>query len=70
MALFSLFLNPFLHHLDQQLQGIGIQNNQIKTAMLAYADDVTILATSPSDIIAIRDAVQQYDKATGSVVNL
>jgi hypothetical protein len=56
--------------LDQQLQGIRIQNNQMKTAMVAYADDVTILATSPGDIIAIRDAVQQYEKATGAVVNI
>jgi hypothetical protein len=70
MALFALCLNPFLHHLDQQLQGIRIQNNQMKTAMVSYADDVTILATSPGDIIAIRDALQQYEKATGAVVNI
>jgi len=37
---------------------------------VAYADDVTILATSPEDIIAIRDAVQQYEKATGAVLNI
>jgi len=41
-----------------------------------YADlpglqnDVTILATSPEDIIAIREAVQQYEKATGAVLNI
>jgi len=38
--------------------------------MVAYADDVTILATSPEDIIAVRDAVQQYEKATGAVLNI
>jgi hypothetical protein len=70
MALFSLFLNHFLRHLDQQLQGIRIQNNQMKTATVAYADDVTILATSPGDISAIRDVVQQNEKATGAAVNI
>jgi len=38
--------------------------------MVAYADDVTIFATSPEDIVAIRDAVQQYEKATGAVLNI
>ena len=70
MALFTLCLNPFLHLLVQHLQEIRIQKNQLKTAMVAYADDVTILATSPEDIIAVRDAVQQYEKATGAVLNI
>jgi hypothetical protein len=42
----------------------------MKTAMVAHEDDVTILATSRGDIIAIRDAIQQYEKATGAVVNI
>ena len=37
---------------------------------MAYADDVTILTTSPEDIIAIRDAVHRYEKATGAVLNI
>jgi len=37
---------------------------------VAYADDVTILATSPEDIIAIRDTVHRYEKATGAVLNI
>ena len=41
-----------------------------KTAIVAYANDVTILATSPEDIIAIRDAVHRYEKATGAVLNI
>ena len=70
MALFTLCLKPLLHHLDQHLQGIQIQHSQRKTAIVAYADDVTILATSPEDIITIREAVQQHEKATGAVLNI
>ena len=70
MVLFALCLNPLLHRLDQQLHGMRIQQSQRKTAIVAYADDVTILATSPEDIIAIRDAVHRYEKATGAVLNI
>jgi hypothetical protein len=42
----------------------------MKIEMVAYTDVVTILATSPGDIIAFRDAVQQYGKANSAVVNI
>jgi hypothetical protein len=70
MALFALCLNPLLHRLDQQLYGIQIQQSQRKTAIVACADAVTILATSPEDIIAIRDAVHRNENATGAVLNI
>jgi hypothetical protein len=51
MTLFALGLNPLLYRLDQNLRGIFLQQNRRKTPMVAYADDVTILATSPEDIV-------------------
>jgi len=38
--------------------------------VVAYADDVKILVTSPEDITAIRDATRCYEKATGAVLNV
>jgi len=70
MTLFGLCLNPLLHHLNQQLNGVQIQQRQQKTAVVAYADDVTILLTAPDNITVIRNAIQCYEKATGAVLNI
>jgi len=67
-TLFPLCLNPLLHRLDQQHNGFRIQQRQHKTAVVAYADDVTILVTAPEDISVIRNAIQ-CNEATSAVLN-
>ena len=54
MTLFALRLNPLIHRLEQQLNGIRPHWKQRSTAVVAYADDVTILVTAPEEILAIR----------------
>jgi hypothetical protein len=47
MTLFTLCLNPVIYRLQQQLRGIRVNRRQRKTAVFAYAGDVTILLTAP-----------------------
>jgi hypothetical protein len=42
ILLFALVLNPLLYLLEQNLTGISFGHRTTKTAVVAYADDVTI----------------------------
>jgi hypothetical protein len=66
---FTLCLNPLIHGLEQQLHGVRIPRQQNKTAVVAYADDISILVTTP-DTTIVKDAVQCFERATGAVLNI
>ena len=59
MQVFALCLDPLLRALENSLAGICFGNNNTKTAAIAYANDVTILVTSPSEISRIRTIIDQ-----------
>ena len=69
MILFALCVDPLLRILEQKLPGIHIGKRANKTVVVAYADDVTIFVTSPTDLPVIHDAIQCYEKATGARLN-
>ena len=69
MILFALCVDPLLRILEQKLPGIHIGKRANKTVVVAYADDVTIFVTSPTDLPVIHDAIQCYEKATGAHLN-
>jgi hypothetical protein len=46
MTLFALCLNPLLHRLEQTLNGLRIHQRQRKSAVIPYADDITLLITT------------------------
>jgi hypothetical protein len=56
--------------LNETLTGITIGRRNNKVTTVAYADDVTILITSPLDIPAIRAALNTYEKASGALINI
>jgi hypothetical protein len=66
----AVVFNTLLCTLDKQLTGLGIERRRARTSVIAYADDVTILVTSPSDIQKIQDALHIYEEATGAKVNI
>ena len=68
--LFALCQNPLIHRLEQQLNGIRVNGRQQKTAVAAYADDVSVFVTTPKDISAKRDAIRCYERATEAVLNV
>jgi hypothetical protein len=39
-------------------------------AVTAYADDVTVFLTSPSDVRQLQEAILCYERATGARVNI
>jgi len=69
MLLFALCLNPFLWLSDQTLTGIRI-SREILTAVLAYADDITLLVTDPKDNPALAETIRKYEKARGACFNI
>jgi len=69
MVLYAFCLNPLLCTLDKHLTGLSMGRRHVRTSVIAYADDVTILVTSPSDIPKIQDALRCYEEATGARVN-
>jgi hypothetical protein len=50
MALFALCINPLIQCLEEHLQGVRFNRGQRKVAVVAYADDITILVTASEDI--------------------
>jgi septum formation inhibitor-activating ATPase MinD len=55
--------------LDRKLQGIRTDPKQPKTTIITYADDVTILITTPDEIPSTQDALLCYQSASGATIN-
>jgi hypothetical protein len=70
MMLFTLYINPLIYLLEQKLRGIRVNSRQRKTAVVAYADDVTVLVTAPEEIAAIEEVIRSYEEATGAKLNI
>jgi hypothetical protein len=56
--------------LEENLQRVRFNRGQRKVAVLAYADDITILVTAPEDIDRLKEIVQCYEGATGARLNV
>jgi hypothetical protein len=69
MLLYAISLNPLLSTLDRHFSGLRIGRGRDRTSIIAYADDVTILVTSPSDIQKIQEILHCYGETTGAKVN-
>jgi len=70
MQLFAVCLNPLICTLEDTLTGIQIGRRSIKTAVIAYAEDVTIFETSPRDMPKIQTAIDHYEAAPGARINI
>jgi len=70
MLLYALCLNPLLCTLENKLTGLRIQQRDPKTAVLAYADDVTIFVTKNNDIQVLKHAQRCFEVASGAQVNI
>ena len=69
MQLFVICLNQLIQTLEEELKGIQIGRGQSKTAVIAYADDVTIFLTTSDDVRKLQEILLTYEAATGAKVN-
>ena len=70
MQLFTLCLGPLLRDLEKSLTGTLFGNNNTKTAVITYAEDVTLLVTSLSELPRFRTIIDQYGAASGAKINI
>jgi len=69
MLLFVLVLNPLICLSERQVKGIRTGLRTTKTAVAAYAEDVTSFVTAPAYIQIIGDLLLTYERATGARLN-
>ena len=70
MLIYALCLNPLIQSLEKHLSGIKIGRRRTKTAVTAYADDVTIYLTQVEDIPKMEEILQRYESASGAKINM
>jgi hypothetical protein len=70
MLLFALCIDPLVRALASTFPGISIDSSGTHPAVLAYADDVTILLQCPSDLPKIQKILDQYGPASGAKINI
>ena len=56
MLLFALRLNPLLRMIDDNLPGVQTGNHSKRTAVIACADDVTVILRSPAEVPIVQEA--------------
>jgi hypothetical protein len=69
MMLYSMCVHPLLRILYQNLTGIRIGKRRPKTVAVAYAEDITIFVTTPTDIPVLQETIRCYEKAMGARLN-
>jgi len=68
MLLYVLCLHPLFRILEENLPGIQVGTRARSTVIVAYADDVTVFVTDPTDFTIISNAIQKYELATSELV--
>ncbi len=68
--LFGLFIDRFEKFVEDALPGMGVHVRDIMVKVLLYADDLVLLAESPSQLQCILDALQMFCKYNAMTVNI
>jgi hypothetical protein len=63
-------IKPVSPDIGKRTQGHPDRTGTCKKAVNAYADDVTILLTSPADGRKLQETLLTYEAATGAKVNM
>jgi hypothetical protein len=69
MLLFALCLDPLIRKITEEIAGCRPTRHKRKLAVVAYADDVTIILRSVQEVQIVQEAIRLYEKATGAVLN-
>jgi hypothetical protein len=69
MVLYMPCLHPFLSFLNQKMERIKIGNRMCPTAIVAYADDVTIFVAAAADFAIMEETIKLFYQASGAHLN-
>ena len=69
MTLFMICIDPLLRRLEERLKGISLNRGTGRIAVIAYADDVTVILTDPAEIHVVDRVIQEYEQASGARLN-
>ncbi len=68
--LYSLAIEPLLNKLRQSLSGLTFSESGADSVSLsAYADDLTVLLTSQTDVKVLEEKSALYERASSAKVN-
>ena len=70
MILYAMCLNPLLCTLENSLHGQWTGRHCARTSVVAYADNVTMFVTTPTDIPKLQEAIHCFEAASGARVNI
>jgi len=70
VILYAMCLIPLLRILENTLRGQQMGRHRGRTAVVAYADYVTIFVTTPTDITKLQEAIHCFEAASGARVNI
>ena len=73
LPLYVLALEPLLRRLRDErtrpaLRGITLTGN-VRAKISAFADDITVFVSCRLDIVAMKMAVERYEKVAGAMIN-
>ena len=63
-------LKPVNPYIGKRTQGHSDRTGNAKTAVISYADDVTIFLTSPAVVRKLQETLLTYEAGTGAKVNM
>ena len=67
--LYAIYLDPLLQAIHNTLTQNDITSNNDRVAIIAYADDVTVIIHSQHEANQIERLLLHYEKASGAEVN-
>ena len=70
MLMFMMCLNPLLCIIGENVAAAHSGPHNKRTAVIAYADDVTIILRSPRDIPIVQEALGCYEDPSGAKLNI
>jgi len=70
MIMYAVVLKQFLTSYAENLEGLKRRPASSHVSVFAYADNITIILTSPAVVKAVRTALHLYQRAAGASLNL
>ena len=67
--LYAICVEPFLSLLRRRLTGLVLREPDMEVVLSAYADDVLLMMTDPSDLRRMRECQEVFSAASSTRIN-